>query len=111
MYIAKSPSASRGCSSCPRDADADGQSDDEEAHAGAILYSGTLKGFPNPPAMVRGEQSSPAPHASDVEHVKDDGKAAVAQRVARGGPQAQLTFGFEPGGGDDGGAPATKVRP
>jgi hypothetical protein len=25
--------------------------------------SGTLKGFPNPPAMVRGEQSSPAPHA------------------------------------------------
>ena len=24
---------------------------------------GTLKGFPNPPAMVRGEQSSPAPHA------------------------------------------------
>jgi len=25
--------------------------------------SGTLKGFPNPPAMVRGEQSSPASHA------------------------------------------------
>ncbi|MGB8299327.1 MAG: type IV pilus secretin PilQ [Polyangia bacterium] len=25
---------------------------------------GTLKGFPNPPAMVRGEQSSPAPHAT-----------------------------------------------
>src|SRR5262252_5436467 len=24
---------------------------------------GTLKGFPYPPAMVRGEQSSPAPHA------------------------------------------------
>src|SRR5262245_23857744 len=24
---------------------------------------GTLKGFPNPPAMVRGERSSPAPHA------------------------------------------------
>ena len=24
---------------------------------------GTLEGFPNPPAMVRGEQSSPAPHA------------------------------------------------
>ena len=24
---------------------------------------GTLKGFPNPPAMVRGEQSSPTPHA------------------------------------------------
>ncbi|HMF42863.1 MAG TPA: hypothetical protein VKQ32_19460 [Polyangia bacterium] len=27
------------------------------------IQSGTLKGFPNPPAMVRGEQSSPAPHA------------------------------------------------
>jgi protoheme IX farnesyltransferase len=25
--------------------------------------SGTLKGFPGPPALVRGEQSSPAPHA------------------------------------------------
>jgi NAD-dependent deacetylase len=24
---------------------------------------GTLEGFPNPPAMIRGEQSSPAPHA------------------------------------------------
>jgi len=29
----------------------------------AIADSGTLGGFPNPPAMVRGEQSSPAPHA------------------------------------------------
>ena len=27
------------------------------------FLSGTLKGFPSPPAMVRGEQSSPAPHA------------------------------------------------
>jgi hypothetical protein len=26
--------------------------------------SGTLGGFPNPPAMIRGEQSSPAPHAN-----------------------------------------------
>src|SRR5262245_28978716 len=26
------------------------------------IKSGTLKGFPNPPAMVRGEQSSPASH-------------------------------------------------
>jgi hypothetical protein len=24
---------------------------------------GTLRGFPNPPALVRREQSSPAPHA------------------------------------------------
>ena len=28
------------------------------------VESGTLKGFPNPPATVRGEQSSPAPHAT-----------------------------------------------
>ena len=27
-------------------------------------HLGTLKGFPNPPTMVRGEQSSPAPHAT-----------------------------------------------
>ena len=31
-----------------------------------VVEMGTLKGFPNPPAMVRGEQSSPAPHASDL---------------------------------------------
>jgi len=30
------------------------------------FFSGTLGGFPNPPAMVRGEQSSPAPHANFV---------------------------------------------
>ncbi|HXU01452.1 MAG TPA: D-alanine--D-alanine ligase family protein [Polyangia bacterium] len=29
----------------------------------ADVNMGTLKGSPNPPAMVRGEQSSPAPHA------------------------------------------------
>jgi len=28
--------------------------------------SGTPKGFPNPPAMMRGEQSSPAPHARNA---------------------------------------------
>jgi len=27
------------------------------------IKSGTLKGFPNPPTLVRGERSSPAPHA------------------------------------------------
>ena len=27
------------------------------------MVMGTLKGFPTPPAMVRGEHSSPAPHA------------------------------------------------
>jgi DNA repair photolyase len=76
--------------------------------------SGTLEGFPNPPAMVRGEQSSPAPHASyDVEDVKDDREAPVAERKARrrlGGSQAQLTLAIELGGRDDGGAPAAKVR-
>ena len=36
------------------------------------LEMGTLGGFPNPPAMVRGEQSSPAPHAN---------KTVVAQTV------------------------------
>jgi NAD+ kinase len=33
---------------------------------GQPLDPGTLKGFPNPPATVRGEQSSPAPHATGV---------------------------------------------
>jgi hypothetical protein len=28
-----------------------------------VIVMGTLEGFPNPPTMVRGEQSSPAPHA------------------------------------------------
>ena len=73
--------------------------------------SGTLGGFPNPPAMVRGEQSSPAPHASyDVEDVQDDGEAPVAERKAPRGPQAQLTLGIELGGCHDSGAPAAKVR-
>jgi len=31
-----------------------------------IIEMGTLRGFPNPPAMVRGEQSSPAPHATNM---------------------------------------------
>ena len=31
--------------------------------AGILSYLGTPTGFPDPPAMVRGEQSSPAPHA------------------------------------------------
>jgi len=35
-----------------------------------VVEMGTLKGFPNPPAMVRGEQSSPAPHASDMGTLK-----------------------------------------
>jgi len=31
-----------------------------------VVDMGTLKGFPNPPAMVRSEQSSPAPHATRI---------------------------------------------
>ena len=34
------------------------------AFAFLIIEMGTLRGFPNFPAMVRGEQSSPAPHAT-----------------------------------------------
>ncbi len=45
-----------------------------------------------------------------VEDVQDDGEAAVAQREARGGAQAQLTLAIELGGRDDRGAPAAKVR-
>src|SRR5262245_3841537 len=48
---------------------------------------GTLKGFPNPPAMLRGEQSSPAPHAV----ISASGRALAASggsgkpaRAARG---------------------------
>jgi len=31
------------------------------------IKMGTLRGFPNPPAMLRGEQSAPAPHAIKME--------------------------------------------
>jgi glycerol-3-phosphate dehydrogenase len=34
--------------------------------AGKTIHMGTLKGFPNPPAMVRGRRSRPAPHATDL---------------------------------------------
>jgi putative ABC transport system ATP-binding protein len=40
---------------------------------------GTLEGFPCPPAMVRGEQSSPAPHATS-EGEPEDPKSAEAIR-------------------------------
>src|SRR3954471_24428914 len=36
----------------------------------ATIESGTLKGFPNPPAMLRGEHSSPTPRAADGACVK-----------------------------------------
>jgi len=80
-----------------------------------------------PPAMSSGGRSPPALHAigmemgdsagsgqvegsGHVEDVKDDREAAVAQREARR-PYTQLTLAFDPGGGDDRGAPAGKVRP
>jgi len=31
-----------------------------------VVFTGTLGGFPCPPAMVRGWQSQPAPHANDA---------------------------------------------
>jgi len=34
------------------------------ARSVGVVDMGTLEGSPNPPAMVRGEQSSPAPHAT-----------------------------------------------
>ena len=37
----------------------------------SVILSGTLRGFPNPPAMVRGEQSLPAPHAMDQDATLD----------------------------------------
>jgi DNA repair photolyase len=49
--------------------------------------------------------------SAHVEDVKDDRQAAVAQRVARGGRNAQLSLDFGTGGRDDGGAPAAKVGP
>src|SRR5262249_27317009 len=61
--------------------------------------------------MEMGDSAGDARISGDVEDVQDDRQAAVSQRMARGGPQAQLTFGFESGGRDDGGAPAAKVRP
>ena len=47
------------------------------SRAGASIISGTLTGFPNPPAMVRGEQSSPAPHAITAVPCLDAGKGEV----------------------------------
>ncbi|HXU05740.1 MAG TPA: hypothetical protein VN903_32515 [Polyangia bacterium] len=52
--------------------------------AGDPIKSGTLEGFPNPPAMMRGEQSSPAPHAPKelVDRAYQVGAAATAVAAA-----------------------------
>jgi len=44
------------------------------------IASGTLKGFPNPPAMVRGEQSSPASHASIASGGRSSSKDSASDR-------------------------------
>jgi len=56
---------------------------------------GTLKGFPYPPAMVRGEQSSPAPHAISLHLTRPDRGPRVEWARARWddeavGPSTQI---------------------
>ena len=55
---------------------------------------GTLRGFPNPPAMVRGEQSSPAPHATSLA-----GKLAAGFRTGREMPRCLLLRRYAPTAG------------
>ena len=43
----------------------------------ATIFMGTLGGFPNPPAMVRGERSSPAPHATSEAEAAGKAEAKV----------------------------------
>ncbi|HMF41555.1 MAG TPA: RNA methyltransferase [Polyangia bacterium] len=50
-------------------------------HRVTIPMSGTLGGFPNPPAMVRGEQSSPAPHAIPMSTGADSLNVATAGAI------------------------------
>src|SRR4051812_4262493 len=47
---------------------------------------GTLDGFPNPPAMVRGEQSPPAPHASLAPLDRRDRRRAATSSHAGASP-------------------------
>jgi hypothetical protein len=49
------------------------------------ILMGTLEGCPNPPAMVRGEQSSPAPHADPYALVVER-QTRVAQNHAAARP-------------------------
>jgi len=44
---------------------------------------GTLGGFPNPPAMLRGEQSSPAPHAIPSRRIRTVRGLPAAAQTAR----------------------------
>src|SRR5678815_3165503 len=47
---------------------------------GPAIQSAPPEGFPNPPAMVRGEQSSPAPHAMDMPTRSAVNDAVLTQR-------------------------------
>jgi len=64
--------------------------------SGATIESGTLEGFPSPPAMVRGEQSSPAHHASAIERAKIAWGGVLAQAVALVGAHVALAFAGPP---------------
>src|SRR6185436_8439868 len=57
------------------------------APAPAIVM-GTLKGFPNPPAMLRGEQSSPAPHA--ISKTTRPSARSIAGRVGNAGAEVEI---------------------
>jgi stage IV sporulation protein FB len=59
------------------------------------IVSGTLKGFPNPPAVVRGEPSSPAPHAS-IARAWIAWGGVIAQAIALVGAYAVLAAAGPP---------------
>ena len=46
------------------------------------IEMGTLRGFPCPPAMVRGERSSPAPHAITLRWEPSEGSHALPRWYA-----------------------------
>jgi acyl-CoA synthetase (AMP-forming)/AMP-acid ligase II/nucleoside-diphosphate-sugar epimerase len=64
------------------------------AHMADPIESGTLKGFPNPPAMVRAEQSSAAPHAPIARELAPLWCAAI------GAPSVLAGDRFRASGGD-----------
>jgi len=59
------------------------QPTDPATTASAKIKMGTLKGFPNPPAMLRGEQSSPAPHAIPSRRIRTVRGLPAAAQTAR----------------------------
>ena len=62
--------------------------------------SGTLEGFPNPPAVVRGEQSSPAPHALTLTLEAVPDLLAGLGRARRGALPYLVGFAAETVAGD-----------